>query len=113
VVRDFPNPDLKPVFEGEPAPSHPGWVHAVRFTPDGGRLVTAGAAPRARAYLAVWNVADGKRLSGGERDWGPIHALALFPDGTRNRSRARRVAARQARRRRADPEVPGEVNFLL
>jgi WD40 repeat protein len=83
VVRDFQNPDLKPVFPGEPVPSHPGWVHAVRFTPDGTQLVTAGAAPRGKSDIAVWDVADGKRLFGAERDFGPIHTMALLPDGTR------------------------------
>lgn len=83
VVRDFPNPDLKPVMPGEPAPSHPGWVQGVRFTPDDQRLVTAGPAPRYKGYVAVWSVADGKRLFGGERDVGPIQALALTPDGTK------------------------------
>jgi WD40 repeat protein len=83
VVRDFPNPDVKPTFPGEAAPSHPGWVHAVRFTPEGDRLITAGAAPRGKSYLAVWAVADGKRLFGAERDFGPIHALAVTPDGTK------------------------------
>ena len=80
VLRDFQNPDLKPVFPGEPTPSHPGWVHAVRFTPDGSQLVTAGAAPRGKGYVAVWNAADGKRVFGAERDFGPIHAMALLPD---------------------------------
>lgn len=83
VVRDFANPDLKPVFPNEPTPSHPGWVHAVRFTPDGAQLVTVGAAPRGRSYIAVWSVSDGKRLFGAERDFGPIHTLALTPDGTK------------------------------
>lgn len=83
VVRDFPNPDLKPVFPSEPAPSHPGWVQAVRFTPDGTRLVSAGAASRGKSYLAVWNVADGTRAFGAERDFGPIHALSIFPDGSK------------------------------
>lgn len=83
VVREFQNPDLKPVFPGEPAPSHPGWVHAVRFSPDGAQLVTAGAAPRGKSYIAVWAVADGKRLFGAERDFGPIHSMALLPDGTK------------------------------
>jgi WD40 repeat protein len=83
VAREFANPDLKPVFAGEPSPSHPGWVHAVRFTPDGGQLVTVGAAPRGKSYVALWNVADGKRLYGAEREFGPIHALALTPDGTK------------------------------
>lgn len=83
VVREFPNPDLKPAFPGEPAPSHPSWVYAVRFTPDDKHLVTAGAAPRLQGYLAVWSVADGKRVFGAERDTGPVRGLALFPDGSR------------------------------
>jgi WD40 repeat protein len=83
VVRDFQNPDLKPVFPGEPAPSHPGWVHAVRFSPDGTHLITAGAAPRGKSYIAVWSVADGKRLFGAEREFGPIHSMTLLPDGTK------------------------------
>ncbi len=83
VVRDFQNPDIKPVFPGEPAPSHPGWVHSVKFTPDGTQLVTAGAAPRGKSYLAVWTVADGKRVFGAERDFGPIHAMTIFPDGSK------------------------------
>jgi WD40 repeat protein len=83
VVRDFENPDIKPVFPGEPAPSHPGWVQAVRFTPDGQFLVTAGPAPRGKSYLAVWKVADGKRVYGAERDFGPIHSIAITADGTK------------------------------
>jgi WD40 repeat protein len=83
VIRDFPNPDLKPVFPDEPAPSHPGWIHGVRFTPDGKFLVTAGAAPRYKAYVAVWNVADGKRVYGAERDYGAIHSMSISNDGAR------------------------------
>lgn len=83
VIRDFPNPNLKAVMAGEPAPSHPGWVQGVRFTPDEKHLVTAGPAPRYKGYVAVWAVADGKRVAGGERDVGPIQALALTPDGTK------------------------------
>jgi WD40 repeat protein len=83
VVREFQNPEFKPVLPGEPAPSHPGWVHAVRFSPDGAQLVTAGAAPRGRSYIAVWSAADGKRLFGAEREFGPIHSMALTPDGTK------------------------------
>ena len=83
AVRDFQNPDEKAALPGEPAPSHPGWVHAVRFTPDDKFLVTAGPAPHARGYLAVWSVADGKRVSGIDRDAGPLHSLTITPDGTR------------------------------
>jgi WD40 repeat protein len=83
VVRDFENPDYKPVLPGEPAPSHPGWVQGVRFTPDGKFLVSAGSAPQGKSYIAVWNVADGTRVYGAERDFGPIHSLAVSKDGMR------------------------------
>lgn len=82
VVRDFSNPDQKAGFPGEPAPSHPGWVMGVRFTPDDKFLVSVGPAPRYRGYLAVWSVADGKRVYGAERDTGPLNGLAITPDGT-------------------------------
>lgn len=77
VIRDFPNPDLKPVFPEEPAPSHPGWVHAVRFD-SRGRLISAGAAPKGRSYIAVWDSATGQRLWGGENPLGPIHTLEVL-----------------------------------
>jgi WD40 repeat protein len=83
VVREFPNPDFKPVLPGEAAPSHPGWVQSVRLTPDGQFLVSAGPAPRGKSYLAVWKVSDGKRVYGSERDFGPIHSVAVTPDGTK------------------------------
>ncbi|MCE9567690.1 MAG: hypothetical protein K8U57_37290 [Planctomycetes bacterium] len=83
VVREFANPDLKPTLPGEVAPSHPGWVQSVRFVPGDQFLVTAGAAPRGRSYLAVWNVATGQRVYGAERDLGPIHSIAVSPDGTK------------------------------
>ncbi len=83
VVRDFENPDIKPVFPGEPAPSHPGWVQSVRFTPDLQFLVTAGPAPKGKSYVAVWKVADGKRVFGAERESGPIHSMAVSADGTK------------------------------
>jgi len=55
----------------------------VRFSADEKLLITAGPAPRYKGYLAAWNVADGARVAGAERDVGPIHALALTPDGSR------------------------------
>jgi WD40 repeat protein len=79
VIRDFPNPDMKPVFPEEPAPSHPGWVHAVCFDPRG-RLVSAGGAPKGRSYIAVWDIATGKRLYGAEHPFGPIHAIEVLDE---------------------------------
>jgi WD40 repeat protein len=81
VVRDFPNPDLKPVLPGELAPSHPGWVQCVRLTPDNQFLVSAGPAPRGKSYIAVWRLSDGQRVYGIERDAGPIHSIAITADG--------------------------------
>ena len=83
VVRDFPNPDLKPVFPTEPTPSHPGWVQTVRFTADGKFLVSAGPAPRKKGYVAVWNVQTGERVWSRSWDAGPVHGLALTSDGAR------------------------------
>jgi WD40 repeat protein len=77
LIREFKNtadPKLKDV-------AHPGYVHGLRFTPDGTKLVTVGTAPRNKGYLAVWNVADGKQLSGQELDVGPIHAVDVRADG--------------------------------
>ena len=45
--------------------------------------MTAGPAPRGKSYLAVWKVADGKRVYGAERDFGPIHSVAVSADGTK------------------------------
>ncbi|MCS6863764.1 MAG: hypothetical protein RMJ56_17155 [Gemmataceae bacterium] len=77
VVREFPSPELKPVFPEEPAPSHPGWVHAVRFDAQG-RLLSAGAAPKGRGSIAVWDSVQGKRLYGVEHPFGPVHALEIL-----------------------------------
>jgi WD40 repeat protein len=83
LVRDFPNPAYKPSGPGQQHPSHPGFVHAVRFTADGAKLVTAGAAPAYKGYLAVWNVADGKLLYGSETAHGPVYSVDLSKDGAR------------------------------
>ena len=79
VVRDLINPTLKPRPDSPQA--HPGVVYALRFTPDGKRLVSAGGAPRLHGYLAIWNVADGKLLHGSEQAWGTLFSLALSADG--------------------------------
>lgn len=84
VVRELSNPKLKPegpASAANQATAHPGWVYSLRFTPDGKQLVSVGAAPRYHGYLAVWNVADGKLLSGEQLPIGPIHGVAIAPDG--------------------------------
>jgi WD40 repeat protein len=75
LVRELPNPAFKTPGPGQPHPSHPGFVHCVRFTPDGSKLVSAGTAPRGQGYLAVWSVPDGKLLSGQELPFGPIYSF--------------------------------------
>lgn len=61
--------------------AHPGYIHGLKFTADGKTLVTAGTAPKNKGYLATWNVADGKQLTGQELDIGPIHAVDVRADG--------------------------------
>lgn len=82
IIREFEAPDLTPVFPDEPAPSHPGWVHAVAWTPDQSRLISVGTAPRLSGHLAVWSVSDGRRLAAIETEY-PIYSLAVLPDGQR------------------------------
>ena len=81
VEREFINPTLKAPVAGDSPPAHPGWIYGLRFTTDGKRIVSAGNAPRNHGYLAVWNVADGKMLSGEELALGSFNNLALSPDG--------------------------------
>lgn len=83
VVREFANPNAKrpPNPLPGPAEAHPGWIYGVRFTPDGRHVVSVGNAPGNQGYLAVWNAADGKLLSGQELPLGPFYSVALSPDG--------------------------------
>jgi|GEM_PF-319197 len=78
VRHELNNPHLKP---GMGPQAHPGVVYALRYTPDGKHLISAGAAPRLRSYLAIWNAADGKLLYGGEQALGTLFSLAVSPDG--------------------------------
>ncbi len=85
VVRELAHPGIKPppVPGGGPPPAqaHPGYIYGLRFTPDGRYLLSAGAAPQNKGFLAVWNAADGKLLSGEELAVGTVFALALSADG--------------------------------
>jgi WD40 repeat protein len=81
LVRDFPNPNLKSLGPGQPVPSHAGFVHAVRFSPDGQSLLTAGPAPRNAGILARWSLADGKLLATVDIPFGPVYALEPSADG--------------------------------
>ncbi len=82
LICDFPNPNFKPLAEGVPAPSHPGFVQCVKYTTDGTKLVSVGTAPKLRGYLAVWNVADGKLLYGQELEHGPLYSVDIRSDGS-------------------------------
>lgn len=77
LVREFPNPNFRSPGPGQAVPSHPGFVHALRITADGTKLVSVGTAPRNAGYLAVWSLADGKLLSGQELPLGPIYSCEL------------------------------------
>ncbi len=81
VSHELINPDLKPFGFPTYAPSHPGWVFGLRYTPDGKRLVTVGNAPAGTGYLAIWNADTGKLLSGRRVQLGPLYCLAISPDG--------------------------------
>jgi WD40 repeat protein len=76
--RDLINPHLKraPGYEQ----SHPGWIFGVRYTRDGTRLVSAGAAPGNKGYLAVWDAQTAKLLAAEELPLGTFHSLELMPD---------------------------------
>ncbi len=77
VTGEFVHPTVK----GEPGQSHPGGVYALRLTPDEKFLISAGPAPKNRGYVAVWNMADGKLVSGTETNTGPIYTAILTADG--------------------------------
>jgi WD40 repeat protein len=77
LVRAFVSPGLKP--DGA---AHPGFVQSVRFTPDGTKAVSVGSAPKNMGFVAVWNVADGKRLAAYEMPTGPIYSVDVTADGT-------------------------------
>ena len=83
VAREFVNPDLPKPSEGDPLPSHPGWVNGVRFVRKDTQIVSAGVAPKGKGFVALWNVADGKLIKSFEVDQGPVQSLAVSPDGSK------------------------------
>jgi len=57
-------------------------VYGVRFTSDGKALVSVGGAAQNRGFLpGLWNVADGKMLSGEELPLGTFFSVAVSNDG--------------------------------
>jgi WD40 repeat protein len=83
VLRELVNPAFKPAGAGLPSPAHPGWVYAVRYVEGGKKIVSAGAAPRLRGYLATWDAASGKLLFAKEMGIGTLFALGVSADGER------------------------------
>jgi WD40 repeat protein len=81
VALELANPNLKPSAVPLPPQAHPGWVYGLRYTKDGKYLISVGGAPKGSGYLAVWNIADGKLLSGEALPLGTFFALAIAPDG--------------------------------
>jgi WD40 repeat protein len=86
VARQLRNPafsaggGVEAAGDGKPVLAHPGWVYALKWEKDG-KLLSAGGAPRLRGYLAVWEPASGKLLSGQELAVGAVFSLAVSPDG--------------------------------
>jgi WD40 repeat protein len=76
LIRTFVHPDRT---DGQ---SHPGHVTGVRFTPDGKSVITAGPAPKNAGVVCVWTADDGKLTAVIDVPIGPIHGLAISPDGT-------------------------------
>jgi WD40 repeat protein len=69
--------------------AHQGGTRALVFSPDGGRLFTAGGLHSSRRDLLdegtirVWDVPSGRLVGTMRGHQGMIYALALSPDGTR------------------------------
>lgn len=85
MIRDLVDPKLTPASAAKdvlvPVLAHPGWIHAARFTPDGHRLVTGGAAAARHGSLAFWTAHDGKLERSIDLANGPIHGLDISADG--------------------------------
>jgi WD40 repeat protein len=65
-------PGLHPLYVGEGGP---------RLSPDGSRLVYAGANAQKTGRIHVWEVGSGKELFQRDSDRGPFRDLAFSPDG--------------------------------
>jgi WD40 repeat protein len=61
-------------------PALPGRLFAVRFSPDGSRIV-AGSSNDGKGEARVFNAADAKLVSTLQGERGPIYSLAYQPDG--------------------------------
>jgi WD40 repeat protein len=78
VLREFVNPNLKGPGAAANDRAHPDWIAAVRFSPDGSKIVTVGYG----GWLCVWQASDGTLLHSQKLDTG-LYNAAFFPDGKR------------------------------
>ena len=58
---------------------HAGWVMSVAWSPDGGRLASAGEDGTVR----VWDAGSGAELRDLQGHEGPVRSVAFSPDGAR------------------------------
>ncbi len=61
-------------------PALPGRLFAVKFSPDGARIV-AGSSNDGKGEVRIYQVADGKLVSSFQGEHGPVYALAYRNDG--------------------------------
>ena len=71
--------DVETGVEQATIPAHKGDVIAVRFTPDGRRLISAG---RNDCLVKLWDLTTKKELALTQAHEGAIESMALSPDGT-------------------------------
>ena len=79
----IPEPDLKPVLPGEVAPSHPGWVQSVRFTPDEQFLVTAARRRRGSRTSRCGRSRTANAFTAPSATSARFTRIAVTPDGTK------------------------------
>ena len=74
IVNTLAEPQLKPTRPSGPQPAHPGWVHALRYLPDG-TLLSAGAGPKGLGILRSWKPGQITPLDRWVIPQGPLQVL--------------------------------------
>lgn len=80
IVNTLADPQLKPTRPGGPQPAHPGWVHALRYLPDG-TLLSAGAGPRSVGIFRSWKPGQITPLEKWVVPQGPLQVLVPTAKG--------------------------------